>query len=309
MEKRLNKYLFKLPPSTYNNEKSFYEIPTLPGSDISKTIVFCGMRSMEGDLPRGVVYVYLELKEELTEKNQHNNLYLLLNLIWLATGLPIDSQQIKLKRSDDFKDVYKKFKCKKFYYRNMNFGGLVRDKSPIGRVVGYVSLMQKIKSGDLMKFEDALNTYIWAKEIGRLPNPHLKYTLFMTLYLSSINQLANDPEKCDIQVVCSGCKKDLTGHFKTSHVNEIELLIRELITGNNVDSAVKIIKDLYHPLRSSFLHSGLLHGSEKKGGFLFDSKSEIKLVENMANIEILNRQLLEQFLVRRSEKKSIAKKV
>jgi hypothetical protein len=46
--------------------------------------------------------------------------------------------------------------------------------------------LRKLSNKDFIKFDNALNTYAWALELRELPNPHLKYTLYMTLFLSAI---------------------------------------------------------------------------------------------------------------------------
>src|SRR3990167_5838126 len=168
--------------------------------------------------------------------------------------------------------------------------------------------INKLSVKDHKIFDNALNTYIWAKEITRIPNFHLKYTLFMTLFLSSINQLANKPQAICIAngnqtsyLICEKCKEKTGLRHETSHINEIEKLIRELITGKDIEIHVKKVKKMYHELRSAFLHDGLLRGSEKEGGFIFgvSSEKERELVEDMINIEGLNRKLLELFLQKR----------
>ena len=122
----------------------------------------------------------------------------------------------------------------------------------------------------------------------------------MSLYLSSINQLANNPSPiCDSPLICPDCGENL-GKHKSSHASEMKDLVRRLITGSGADNFVAIIGRLYHNLRSSYLHDGLLSGAEREGGFLGDMANDdphhIQLVEDMANVEVLNRVLLGLFL-------------
>jgi len=71
------------------------------------------------------------------------------------------------------------------------------------------------------------------------------------------------------------------------------------LTGKEIDVAAEMIKRLYSDLRSHFLHSGLLSGKEKNGGFLTEMGDSTKIIEDMVNVLIMNRRLLEQFLVKR----------
>ena len=90
------------------------------------------------------------------------------------------------------------------------------------------------------------------------------------------------------------------GHF--NHAFFWPLLRKNTpITGKDIEIHVKKVKKMYHELRSAFLHDGLLRGSEKEGGFIFgvSSEKERELVEDMINIEGLNRKLLELFLQKR----------
>lgn len=291
--------------NTYNNERSYYEIIPLRDSNIKRSVIFCGKFSKNLQIPKemlGRTCLYLETDKEIVDNNRFENEQRLLNLIWLATGLPVDYQAIKVDDYNNFESIYDDFKCDMFYNPNVNFCGFVADKNPIARVARYSFLTQKLGEEDFKKFDNALNTYIWAQEIQRLPNPHQKYTLYMTLFLSSINQLANRPQSiCDAYLACQKCGKQTGMKHETSHIAEIEKLIKELLTGNDLQKVIKKVKSLYHSLRSSFLHDGLLCGYEKEGGFMFGASSEIriKLVEDMVNVARLNRQLLELFLQKR----------
>ena len=76
-----------------------------------------------------------------------------------------------------------------------------------------------------------------------------------------------------------------------------------MLTGRGVDDAVERVGRLYGELRSSFLHSGTLSGKEKIGGFLSEGVGDTVLItEDMVNTLVLNRQLLEQFLVKKQSK-------
>ena len=307
--------LFIFIMNTYNNEKPYYEIMPLRDSNIKKVVIFGGKVSKTINYPLnrlGSTCLYLETDEVINENNYFKNVQRLLNLIWLATDLPIDYQTEEMLGYDGFEKIYNDYKCETFYDPNIIQGQPIT-QNPIARVSIYNCLINKLSDKDFEKFDNALNTYIWAQEITRLPNPHLKYTLYMTLYLSSINQLANDPQPICISMresaphlICEKCGKKTGYTHVTSHNEEIEKLIKDLTTGNN-DKIIKKVKKSYHKLRSKFLHVGLLSGGEKEGGFLFSKSSEFgilsekqkELVEDMINIKWLNRKLLELFLQKR----------
>ncbi len=307
--------LFILIMNTYNNEKPYYEIVPLRDSNIKRAVIFGGKVSKIINYPQnilGSVCLYLETDEVINENNYFKNVQRLLNLIWLTTDLPIDYQTEEMQGCDDFEKIYNDYKCETFYDPNIIQGHPIT-QNPIARVPIYSCLINKLSDKDFEKFDNALNTYIWAQEITRLPNPHLKYTLYMTLYLSSINQLANNPQPICTSMgepvphlICEKCGKRTGLTHVTSHNEEIEKIIKDLTTGST-DKIIKKVKKSYHELRSKFLHVGLLSGGEKEGGFLFSKFSEFGvlseeqkiLLEEMINIKWLNRKLLELFLQKR----------
>lgn len=298
----MNKYLYTFPFNTYNNEQAFYEIEPLPESEMKRSVIFGGKAHDKMMSDRPETFLYLETGSPLKDFNLYRNRTRLCYLVWLATGLPAEPIKVDIGNLRGFEEVFNKHKTNATYIPNASFGGLVNDPNPISRVVAYSRFMNKLNKKDLNKFENALNTYIWAKEIERLPNPQLRYTLFMTLFLSSIDQLADNPKpKCQSHLICPDCKETINKKHETSHAAEIEKLIRGLLTGQSVDSAVKLVKKLYHGIRSKYIHDGLLVGKEKEGGFLAGVSTEVELVENMANVAVLNRKLLELFLQNRSK--------
>ncbi len=258
--------LFILIMNIYNNKKPYYEIMPLRDSNIKRAIIFCGKISKKINCPQnmlGSTSLYLETYEVINENNYFKNVQRLLNLIWLSTDLPIDYQTEEMEGYDDFEKIYNDYKCEMFCDPNIIQGHPIT-RNPIFRVTNYCYLINKLSDKDFEKFDNALNTYIWAQEITRLPNYHLKYTLYMTLYLSSINQLADDPQPiCGSlgdsvpYLICEKCGKKTGLTHVTSHNEEIEKLIKDLTTGNN-DKIIKKIKKSYHKLRSKYLHTGLL---------------------------------------------------
>lgn len=303
MKKRTRtwRYLFKLPLNIYNNEKASYELKPLSYSDQEKVVVFAG-KDDTGVHELGMVYVYLELSKELVEQNTFTNLQRLLNLIYLETGLPTRFVSVPLDKMKDAERVLKHFESPSFYDPKRSYSGTAPESNHIFRVQACVRLLNKLKEKDFEKFDNALNTFVWASELMEIPNPHLKYTLYMTLFLSSINQLASNPVFCSGHPVCSECKKEIN-HQAIGEKQAIVNLINELLTGKNLVQATKMVKRLYSDLRSAYLHSGFLSGKEKTGGFLANGMSDTApLMEDMMNTLLINRKLLEQFLVKRQSK-------
>jgi len=291
-------YLFKLPLNTYNNEKASYKLKPLSYSDQNKVVIFAG-KNNTGVRELGVVYVYLDFSKEFDEQNAFMNLQRLLNIIYLETGLPTRFVSVPLDKMEDIEGVLKHFGSPSFYDPKRSYSGTAPEGNHIFRVQACVELLDKLRKKDFEKFNNALNTFVWASELMEIPNPHLKYTLYMTLFLSSINQLANNPVFCSGHPTCPVCKKEIS-HQTKGEKQAIVDLINELLTGKNLDLAVKMVKRLYGDLRSAYLHSGFLSGKEKTGGFLAKGMSDTApLMEDMMNTLLINRKLLEQFLIKR----------
>jgi hypothetical protein len=291
------RYLFKLPVNTYNNDDPYYELKPLPLSDQKRVVIFAGKNDASlRDL--GVVYIYLGLSKKLNAQNTFANLQRLLNLIYLETGLPTRYSVIQLNKTKDIKDVLKYFGSPK-HNDPKSYSGTAIKNNHIFRVKTCVELIWGLTKKDFEKFDNALNTFVWASELMEIPNPHLKYTLYMTLFLSSINQLANNPVFCKGRPFCSVCRKRVSHQLKSERQAIVDL-INELLTGKNLDQATEMVKRLYSKLRSAFLHSGFLSGKEKEGGFLASGMTDTApLMEDMMNTLIINRKLLEQFLVKK----------
>lgn len=294
------RYLFKLPVNFFNNEKVGYEISPLPYSDQRKVIVFAGKNDLANG--RSIVYIYLELSEELNDGNRFANLHRLLNLIYMETSLPVHNLPVQIDQKDSTDDVLSKFVSKSFYSPGVSYNGTAPQPNHIARVQWCVEFLRKLNKKDFNKFDNSLNTYAWALELRELPNPHLKYTLYMTLFLSAINQLADNPKYCENHLTCAKCKKELYHQLK-GEKQAIEDLMRELLTGKDLDQGINKFKKLYSELRSSFLHAGKLSGREKEGGFLFDFRDSGDLMVDEMELILTCRQLLEQFLLKRQKDK------
>ena len=311
------RYLYYFPSSVYNNEKPYYEFPALIGIT-KRVVVFAGSRELlelragPPFLEIGVTCLYLETEALITQKNQYETLLLHSYLIWLATGLPTNNEK-SIKVHDDldtFEKIFERYGMQNSYNKDVNYGGMVRDIDPLQRFQTYGHFLVKLSDENVQKFENALQTYIWAKELQMLPNPHLKYTLYMTLFVASIEQLADEQghnffngKECKSRIICPDCSREISGYHKSSIAKNCEALIRELLTGDNIDKAVKLFKCLYNKVRSGYIHTGQLSGDERDGGFLSGemmTDSQKNIVEDMANIETLSRMMLELFLQSRS---------
>lgn len=300
--KTTHKYLFKLPVNFYNNSASYYQITPLPNSDIVVGYFFAGISTSPLPSTPPIVYFFLELDKKLDRENQFMNLQRWLNLVYLETGLPTYYQEIPIPENSSFESVFNEFSADNYHNPDISFHGTATNPGHIGRAVYCAKMWSALDDESFEKFDNALNTYIWALEITQLPNPDLKYTLYMTLFLSSINQLASNPEFCKLHPVCTECKKELM-HQTKGEKQAIEELMKELLTGEALEEGVKKFKRLYSKLRSEFLHSGKLSGGEKVGGFLSHFEDSANLMTDEMELVITCRQLLEQFLVVKSKKR------
>jgi hypothetical protein len=310
-------YLYCFPSNTYNNEELYYEFPALIGAT-KRAVVFAGSRESLG-LPvvahfmdAGITCLYLETETPITQENLYETFLLHSYLIWLATGLPTNNERT-IKINDDldtFEKVFEKYGKTNSYQEGVSYGGMVRDVNPLQRFRAYGRFLVDLSEKDVQKFENALQTYIWAQEMQMLPNPHRKYTLYMTLFVASIEQLADEQghnavggKECKSKIVCPDCSVEIYGYHKSGIAKNCENLIRELLTGDKVDEAASLFKMLYSKVRSGYIHAGKLSGDERSGGFLVGgmmSDSQKSIIENMANIENLSRMMLELFLQKRS---------
>lgn len=302
----MHKYLFQLKINTYNNRQPFYEIKPLPNSDIKRAVLFGGQMQSLGRFKTvgrirdiAITLIYLETTTLIEARNKYANVEKLCQMICLATGLPANSEEIKIDQKATFESIFDEYKHPNYFKEGAVYGGRITDFNPLEKVVAYSHSLHKIDSKINKKFENSLRTFCWAYELEMLPNPQLKYTLYMTLYLASINQLADNPKiKCDGHWICSECGSKIDMKHKTgSDMDEVRKLIRELITGKNVDEIIGFVEKMYG-LRSKFLHSGSLGGKEKEGGFIvgFGNDKNSGLLEDLINLSTLNRKIIELFL-------------
>jgi hypothetical protein len=290
---------FEMPGIVYNSEEPSYDIHPFHDSIIIKGKIFASKKTHGfGDF--GIVGIALELSEPLDEKNSYKTIERLKNLICLAFG----SKPQEISWADEkgiIEEIVERNLAEKFYDKDIRINGQLDWESP-RRVMAYSNLVDLLHVGQRKKFWQALQTFAYAREIAHLPNPQYRYTLYMTLHLASIDQLAPNPKNLHdkkTKLLCPICGETSISHT-TSHRDEIVKMMDEMIDLHK-DKWVDLAKRLYHPVRSNFVHDGDLAGSEDIGGFIALWKDGAALVEDNHNLMILNKMLLEKFLQRAQE--------
>jgi len=296
-------YLACFPGVVYNCKKAIYPLIPLPESIISEGAIFAsnGLPT-PSDKINGTLAVALNLQTELNDKNYYKTIERLKNLICLAYALIPSEQQLQ-NEYKSVEDAVKRNLSDKFYNPGVRYGTQLDWDLPL-RVAAYSQRVSNLSPKDQKMFWQSLQTFAYARQIAYLPNPQYKYTLYMTLHLASINQLADDPQNLhdpSVNLVCPECGETNIPH-QTSHVEEIIKLIKELIPKEHQEKYIKFMKSLYHPIRSGFIHRGSFAGKEDLGGFIALWKQNVKLSEDDINLMIFNRSLLEQFLEKRQTK-------
>ena len=285
---------FEMPGIAYNSEEQSYDIHPFHDSIIVRGKIFSSKKGF-GYGEFGNVAVVLELSSKLDEKNTYKTIERLKNLIGLAFGLKPQEQRWSDEQGT-IEEIIERNKANKFYDKDIRMGGQLDWESP-RRVMAYTNLVDLLDSGQRKKFWQALQTYNYAREIAHLPNPQYRYTLYMSLHLASIDQLAPNPKNLHdkkTKLVCPVCGEVGFAHT-SSHRDEIIKMIDELVDYQKEDWK-ELAKRLYHPVRSNFVHDGDLAGSEDIGGFIALWMEAKELMEDDHNLMILNKMLLEKFL-------------
>lgn len=287
----------EFPGLIYNAEHSSYNLTPLPGSVMTAGKIFAtNRRSIPiGDL--GSVAVAIEISEEIDEANYYKSIERLKNLICLAfTSKPQENRWRDISEQT-LDEVVDNNLADQFYNPDIRYAGQMDWDSPL-RVAAYSQLISRMPAAKQKRFWQALQTFAYAREIAHLPNPQYRYTLYLSLHLASIDQLANNPTNLhnrSDKLSCPVCG-ELSMTHNTSHVEEIEKFIRSLVEPDRVEVWIELLRRLYHPVRSNFVHDGELAGLEDIGGFIALWTSNVELAENDINIMILNKMLLEKYL-------------
>src|SRR5690606_15175235 len=109
-------------------------------------------------------------------------------------------------------------------------------------------------------------------------------------------------EYCANVIDCEVCGKSGIKHQTIGHAKRIEELMRSLLTGDNLDSGIKLIKNGYYNVRSPFLHDGLLSGNEHDGGWISDKPDSVQFEENLVNYMNTCRRLIQLYMQARAKK-------
>lgn len=292
-------YLFAgyFPGLTYNCERSSYDLTPLPGSIIKTGKIFaCDKQIAPPDNHNGTLAVALDLAAELDEKTYYKSIERLKNLICLAYDTMPNEHRLEYTDSS-LEDIVNANLSKRFYNPHIRYGSQLTWDLPM-RVAAYSQHLANMPELAQSRFWQALQTYCYARQIAHLPNPQYKYTLYMSLHLASIDQLAENPKNLhnkNTKLTCPMCGELKITH-NTSHVDEIDKMMRTLIEPDKVEVWITLMKKLYHPVRSNFVHDGNFAGLEDIGGFIAMWENNTELSENDINLMILNKMLLEKFL-------------
>lgn len=288
------------PNLLYNCEKPYYPLTSLPDSIIAKGMVFAFKNTkISGFKKNGVLAIALVLNSNVDDTNYYKSIERLKNLVCLSyTSMP--SELILENTHKTIQEAVDSNLADHFYDPKVRFGGQLDWDLPL-RIATYSQNIAKLSNINQTKFWQALQTFSYARLIAYLPNPQYKYTLYMTLHLASINQLAEKPKNLHNpagHLMCVECKEQLNSTHQTSHIDEIVKLIEKLIPIEHQKRHIKFMKKLFHPIRSEFIHEGNFAGKEDLGGFigLWGDPSTNQLSESDINLMIFNRSLLEQFL-------------
>lgn len=292
--------------------RRFFELEPLDGSDVTCAAIFAGKNvSLFGGVGKGafayaISYLYLETDKKIDVASVYKNLHLYENLLCLVSGKPAgpgNSTSIDISKHPDFDAVLREYTAEEAEYNvpGIQHHGSVKEYNNIPLFVAAVRLVNKMKRQHRERAERALSTFIIAEEIGQTVNPQTKGTVRASLYLSAINQLADNPELCShIVDECPICHKKNIQHQKTSHPVEIEQLMRELFAGSNLENSIELIKENYNKVRSPFLHDGKLSGGENEGSWIADDPASLQFFEKLINFESSCRQLIELYIQKRA---------
>lgn len=298
------RYLYVYPSNIFNGDTPVYDVEPLKGSDITRLVVFAG--KLQGSLASvfgAVCHFYIETKIQINAQNAYKNLRVYENLLFLNTGKPAEpGKSIDIAAYNGFDEVLGAFCAHKKDYDkpDIQHQGMVKEYNAVAFLPYSTRLMNKMKGEDRAKAERALQTFIIAEEIGRTVNPHTKATVRATLYLSAINQLAAHTEDCVHRIAaCPECGKPIA-HQKVGHAKRIEELMRELLTGKNLEAGIKLIKSGYYSVRSPFLHEGTLAGGENEGGWVADDPANLQFEENLINYMNTCRRLIQLYIQARA---------
>lgn len=287
------------PGLVYNCNDPSYDLTPFPDSTIQAGKVFaCNRQLIPMDDHNGTLAVALKLRSAPDESTYYKSIERLKNLICLSyTSMPQEHTWQDVGTSID--QVVNGNLAERFHNPDVRYGGQLDWDLPL-RVAAYSQNIAGLSEEKQSRFWQALQTFCYARQIAHLPNPQYKYTLYMTLHLASINQLAEEPQSLHnppVHLVCPECNQRSGLTHTTSHLTEIKNLIDRLVPPERSERWKDFIDGLFHRVRSSYIHRGQFAGSEDIGGFIALFGTNVELPENDINLMVLNRSLLEQFIV------------
>lgn len=292
-------YAVYFPGMFYNCEESSYDLTPLPDSIIKNGKVFaCNKSFIPADDHNGTLALAVEFTTEPDDKTRYKSIERLKNLICLSYDVVPNDQRLETTAST-VDEVVAANLSERFYNPDVRYGSQLTWDLPM-RVAAYTQLVAATPVEKRERFWRALQTYAYARLIAQQVNPQYKYTLYMSLHLASIDQLADNPQNKHgrgDKLTCPVCG-ELPMTHNTSHVDEIEKLMRELIEPDRIDIWLRLAKKLYHPVRSNWVHDGTFAGFEDIGGHwsMLGDEAGKELAENDINLMILNKMLLEKYL-------------
>lgn len=256
---------------------------------------------------QGDVYIYIETTKPIDGKTYYREVMVLAQIIALTEQILVLPEKIEI-AVKSFDEVLQEYGSNQYSNPDVRFNGMGELHNSFEYLPSFFSLINKLNDVDLDKFLNGLYTFGLAKELERYPNPHLKHTLQITLYVSVLNQLANNvTTKCggELRCKCSKCKTELVlEHRGSSETVEIRNLLNELFA--DAKPAVKLqyqnyVMDAYGKVRSGFLHSGKLSGMEMDGGtFEYELEQIREPVESLVNLQMIASRALRQLVIKRS---------
>ncbi len=293
------KYLYIYSHAVFNDSEASREIEPIENSNITRALVFGGVRQESIGRNFAAPYLYLESSAEIKEENLYRNLRLYENLMCLSTGKsPMIGHRVEIDDGKSLDKIIEEYSVSEEIYNQSGIqtAGLVKDYEAFHLLQASVHWFNKMNDEGRERAERALQTFVVAEEIGTLVNSHTKGTVRASLYLSAINQLADDPIECTAHHIahCDTCGKNNICHQSVGHVGQIEKLLRDNFTGDNLEFGVKFIKKSYHRVRSPFLHDGKLSGNEKGGGW--SSPTSLQFEEDLVNYMNTCRRLIQLFM-------------
>jgi hypothetical protein len=299
-------YLYSFPLLPFNNEEELYELKPLEFSENHRVLLFSGKSKFSQiHNNQGIVYLFIQSEKEIKGFGDYKNLLVIIQILSLFTNIYLEPTREKLEENQSFDDILEIYSSEKFsnpevQYNNTKYNSL-------SLVPEFIDKINCLNKEDLGKFLNALFTFSMSVKLAREGNPHMTYTLQMTLFIISMCQLVNPVKiKCGGKMVCNKCG-DQAEHWDNNERREIKALIDELFPKVNEKSRgewKEVIEEAYKKIRSGFVHNGNYFAQEMKGGFLSGSWDEekIEIVERGVNLEFMTRSILRKFIHVRSKK-------